>query len=624
MQPSSELRIASEDFALPQANTVQENLYLNPAQALGIAVHKNPGLHALLLGSGVSASAGVASGWDVLMDLIRQFQPARNESVEPDPEYWFKHTFQEEPNYSRIMKELGRSPSERQGLLRGYFEPTEEERLRGVKQPTAAHLAIAQLVSHGYFRVILTTNFDRLLENALSAAGLEPVVLRTEEDVEQAMPLVHSPVTIVKVNGDYLNLRFRNTEEELSGYGPAMSGLVSQVLSEYGLIVCGWSGRWDDGLRRLWLETPNPSFASTYWTGRTRSFNEEKAQELMGHRNAIKVPIGDADSFFTELAAQVEAHAAMVSPVMLSTQVVQDQTKLFLPNPIYRIRLRDMVLAEVDRIRSVIDQTHDIPVNSEQEVFARLSRYEQETLRLRTMLAVGCFYGEPHHNDLWRTAVERLLVFEAPVGWQGGQQLRRYPALLAYYTAGIAAAASRNYPAIATLLLDTTAPDETPVSDRGNRALGYLHPGDVLNKALNRTTKYQQSMDPGLLYLFVHQDEAGQIGLPQMWNPVRDLLINDPEFHEALDRFEHLRGIQYLHSIPSSRPPVPLAVYRRRWEALPNIAVALHSEVTTQWQNWGPLKAGMFGGDHTGFLELAKKYGKYVAEAATLKQPFLR
>jgi hypothetical protein len=52
-----------------------------------------------------------------------------------------------------------RLPAERQQLLRGYFEPTEEEAEQGIKSPTPAHKAIAELVSEGYVRVVLTTNF---------------------------------------------------------------------------------------------------------------------------------------------------------------------------------------------------------------------------------------------------------------------------------------------------------------------------------------------------------------------------------------------------------------------------------------------------------------------------------
>jgi NAD-dependent SIR2 family protein deacetylase len=43
----------------------------------------------------------------------------------------------------------------------------EEDRQEGRKTPTAAHRAIAALVRSGYIRVLITTNFDRLLEESL-------------------------------------------------------------------------------------------------------------------------------------------------------------------------------------------------------------------------------------------------------------------------------------------------------------------------------------------------------------------------------------------------------------------------------------------------------------------------
>ena len=45
---------------------------------------------------------------------------------------------------------------------------------RSKKTPTPAHRAIASLVKAGYIRVIVTTNFDRLVEQALTDAGVPP------------------------------------------------------------------------------------------------------------------------------------------------------------------------------------------------------------------------------------------------------------------------------------------------------------------------------------------------------------------------------------------------------------------------------------------------------------------
>lgn len=136
---------------------------LDPITALSLSVVANRGVYALLIGSGVSRAASIPTGWEVTLDLIRKIAVAQAADCGVDPSLWYRNTFGEEPDYSRILHLLGRTGEERSQLLRGYFEPTDQEREEGFKQPTKAHRAIARLVADGYVKVILTTNFDRLL-----------------------------------------------------------------------------------------------------------------------------------------------------------------------------------------------------------------------------------------------------------------------------------------------------------------------------------------------------------------------------------------------------------------------------------------------------------------------------
>ena len=73
---------------------------------------------------------------------------------------WYQGRFGEEPDYSKLLDTLAKSPAERSALLRSYFEPTAEERARGVKVPGAAHTALANLAATGHVRLFVTTNFD--------------------------------------------------------------------------------------------------------------------------------------------------------------------------------------------------------------------------------------------------------------------------------------------------------------------------------------------------------------------------------------------------------------------------------------------------------------------------------
>jgi len=154
---------------------------VEPIISLAFAMQSNKGVYALLLGSGVSRSAGIPTGWEMVLDLIRKMAKLAGADCEPDPPAWYAQEFGEEADYGKLLNEVAKLRSERQGLLRAYFEPTAEDREDGLKLPRDAHRAIAELVQGGYVRVIITTNFDRLIEPALEEIGIIPTVISTAD-----------------------------------------------------------------------------------------------------------------------------------------------------------------------------------------------------------------------------------------------------------------------------------------------------------------------------------------------------------------------------------------------------------------------------------------------------------
>jgi hypothetical protein len=131
----------------------------------------------MLLGSGTSTAAQIPTGWGVVIDLIGkvaalQGADAAREAAD-DPEGWWARQGHQDLRYDSLLEALAPSVAARRDLLQSYFEPADDdERHRGIKQPTAAHHAIAELVANGRIRLVLTTNFDHLIEDALVAAGV--------------------------------------------------------------------------------------------------------------------------------------------------------------------------------------------------------------------------------------------------------------------------------------------------------------------------------------------------------------------------------------------------------------------------------------------------------------------
>jgi SIR2-like domain len=298
----------------------------DPVLSLAFSVYSAKGVYALLLGSGISRSAGVPTGWDVTQDLIRRAARLYGEDGS-NTEEWFKAKYDKDPDYSELLEQLAKSPAERTKLLQAYFEPTEQERSEGQKLPTVAHRAIATLVAKGYIRVIITTNFDRLLEQALGDVGVQPSVIASADSEKGALPLAHARCTVIKINGDYLDPRFKNTRDELSSYEPALDRLLDRVIDEYGLIVRGWSAEWDTALRTAIERCPTRRF-TTYWAAHRKC--SEKALRVIDNRQGVILLIADADALFSELADRVDALETFSANDPLSAPIAVARAKRYL------------------------------------------------------------------------------------------------------------------------------------------------------------------------------------------------------------------------------------------------------------------------------------------------------
>ena len=407
------------------------------------AVHNGKGIYALLLGSGISRAANIPTGWEVTLDLIARVAASMNETevCKGDPESWYQSRFSSDTSYSDLLERLAISPAERTTMLARYFEKPDAD--GNPPQPTDAHVAIAKMVRRGYFRVILTTNFDRLMERALEAEGVSPIVLSTSDAIHGAMPLAHAPCTIIKLHGDYRELRLRNTVAELSDYDARTRELLDRVLDEYGLIVSGWSATWDIALRDAISRAPNRRF-TTVWTY-VGSVSAE-AEHLITLRQAQRLDVVSADSFFSELNEKLLALEEFDRPHPVSIEMAVALAKRYVAEDRDRIRLSDLVMSEVDTVlESALSLSTQAPITTELYL-ARIQLYETLTRRLLHVIANTSFWGTEKTINLLCVVVERLMSLASV---QGGVtlwiNLQLYPAALAFYATGVALIGGGNY-----------------------------------------------------------------------------------------------------------------------------------------------------------------------------------
>jgi len=512
---------------------------IDPMISLAFSIHSNKGVYALLLGSGVSRSADIPTGWEVVLYLIRRIAASEKADCEPDPETWYTNQFGEAPDYSKLLEKLVMSPAERSQFLRSRFEPKEEEREEGKKLPTLGHKAIAELVASGYIRVIITTNFDRLLEQALEAVGIHPTVISTLDAINGAMPLIHTKCTIVKVHGDYLDTRIKNTPSELEQYDDALNQLLDRVFDEFGLIVCGWSAEWDAALRSAMVRCPSRRF-TTYWT--VRGQLGKAAEQLVQHRRGEVVKISDSDSFFQELTEKVSALEEYDRPHPLSAKIAIATLKKYLPEDRYRIRLHDLVNQETEKLFSSLSNQHfpqETPFSKE-EFYRRIEHYNSLTEVLLNLIVTGCYWGDRSHEDLWVKSIERIANSRKPACGNSQEtwyKLKLYPSALLFYAGGIAAIAKGNYTTFVSLMNNKP----TVRGFRKNEAaLLALETNQVIHTSIEEIISTSHRVDGSQSFFKSIYTPLSDLIFDPVREPLREFLPDDVDYESCFDRFEYL------------------------------------------------------------------------------------
>ena len=510
---------------------------IDPVHSLVFSIQANPGVYAVLVGSGVSRAAKIPTGWDITLDLLRKLAQLYDETCEPDPAHWYRSKFEKEANYSDLLDALAKTPAERQQLLRLYWEPNRQEREEGEKQPTAAHRALAALAAQRFIRVILTTNFDRLVETALSDEGVVATILSSPDQVKGAPPLIHTRCCVFKVHGDYLDTRIRNTPDELDGYPPEFDQLLDRIFDEFGLIVCGWSAEWDSALRNAIYRAPSRRF-TTYWAARGKPGDE--AQCLIDHRRAQVIPIEDADTFFETLQQSVESIEEFSRPHPLSTEAAVASLKRYIPDPRYRIQLSDLVAKTVDNVVEVtsgeVFAVQGAPSPTSESVTARVRSYEAPCSTLLAMATVGGFWAEEEQYPVWQRALERLGSTALSDGYTLWIELQRYPATLLLYALGIGAVDADRLLFLRRLLASNLRKEY----QEAGLAVEILPPFCWSGSSGGQTMRVLEGMDR-------HHAPMNDWIHDTLWPHAERIISGNDRYTFVFDKLEILMALSYAH-----------------------------------------------------------------------------
>ncbi len=559
---------------------------IDPIHSLAFSIQASKGVYAILLGSGISRAARIPTGWEITLDLTRKLAQLYNEDCGAEPDSWYLSKFGKPTEYSGLLDALAKTPAERQQLLRNYWEPTEQEREEGAKLPTAAHRAIAALVAQGFIRVIITTNFDRMMETALVDAGVVPTVLSSPDQVHGALPLIHTQCCVFKIHGDYLDTRIRNTPAELDVYPPEFDRLLDRIFDEFGLVVCGWSAVWDVGLRNALLRAPSRRFA-TYWTVREEPTDE--AKRLIEHRGAQVVRIKDADTFFESVRRHVESIEEFSRPHPLSIDAAVASLKRYLTEPRFRIQLADLVDESVERAVEATSgplfAPQGGPAPTSASVTARVRGYEAACSTLLAMAPVGGYWAEENHYSVWQRALERLSATNGGGGYTLWLNLQRYPGTLLLYGLGLGAVEAGKLQFLGRLFATTIYRE-----NREDIPAVQLLPPFCLFEQGGQTARILEDMDRRHAPL---NDRLHSV----LRQSTKRLIPNEDRYTLVFDKLEMLMSLGYAHHAKRTKDWywAPPGAWGYRTQNRDRFLAEMDASISTEKGNSPFVRSGIFG-----------------------------
>ena len=209
-------------------------------QSAGLAERQPEARFAFFLGAGCSRSSGIPSAGELVRDYwlprLRDMKAPKRRDLESWAREFIPDYDPANPalSYGKVMDALFFTPEDRQKEIEAQCDG---------RSPGFGYAVLAQLIKQykGQFNIVLTTNFDDLMADALYLyTDARPLVIPHESLAGFIRPTRTRPL-IIKLHGDH-RLTPRNTALETRELKLAVIERTAMVLHDRGLIFMGYGG----------------------------------------------------------------------------------------------------------------------------------------------------------------------------------------------------------------------------------------------------------------------------------------------------------------------------------------------------------------------------------------------
>src|SRR5690606_14113461 len=219
--------------------TIDKNTFLR-----GFKVLSNQSFD-FFLGAGASISSGIHSGSDLVWQFKRELLSVSGKingkkfqdlKIESNKKIIQSHFAEEDAkvsnSYSYYFEKCYPDPLVRQEFLANLVKD---------KKPSIGFMCLSTLVSKQKINTVWTTNFDDLIEKAISKLDISCQVV-SPENAKSVQNYRNDIPTVVKLHGDFRYDALQNTDEELQQLEENLHNYFLQAATQRGLLVVGYSG----------------------------------------------------------------------------------------------------------------------------------------------------------------------------------------------------------------------------------------------------------------------------------------------------------------------------------------------------------------------------------------------
>ncbi len=239
--------------------------------------HRTSDQFVLMLGAGASMSSGVKATTTIMTELAGQFGTGSGTDAERFDRLWATAPV-----------------SQRAAMLEPYLK----------QAPSGGYEKLAELIRLGHIDVVMTFNFDRLVEQSLDAIGFNDykVIIRGEHEphvIGQLLRERQPRVKILKLHGSLQSTDFLFSKEEMLNYPDPLVSIIRELTGR-DIIVCGYAFA-DTCVIRAFNDSRD---AGSIYFVNPAGATEGVKSFLFGRRSPEKVisgKLGEFDRFFETL-----------------------------------------------------------------------------------------------------------------------------------------------------------------------------------------------------------------------------------------------------------------------------------------------------------------------------------